>query len=157
MRNISKNSFIEALEARKDDVYVRILQNVSSLDCIRCEDFKMLYHRTCYKSYTSRCNCSYSMSEPTAVEPGHTTCITESFVPDSRINQLLNWEVCFLCEKKTFKKDRKLKKKLNQMIVGITYGNRLFSKMIKESSKYLTTKNLLIMLSIIPVALRSTC
>jgi hypothetical protein len=35
MRNISKNSFIEALEARKDDVYVRILQDVSSLDCIR--------------------------------------------------------------------------------------------------------------------------
>jgi hypothetical protein len=29
MRNISKNSFIEALEARKDDVYVRILQDVS--------------------------------------------------------------------------------------------------------------------------------
>jgi hypothetical protein len=50
------------------------------------------------------------MSEPTAVKPGHTTCITESFVPDSNINQLLNWKVCFLCEKKTFKKDRKLKK-----------------------------------------------
>jgi hypothetical protein len=50
------------------------------------------------------------MSEPIAVEPGHTTCITESFVPDSSINQLLNWEVFFLCEKKTFKKDRKLKK-----------------------------------------------
>jgi hypothetical protein len=32
------------------------------------------------------------------------------FVPDSNINQLLNWKVCFLCEKKTFKKDRKLKK-----------------------------------------------
>jgi hypothetical protein len=52
------------------------------------------------------------MSEHTAVEPGHTTCITESFVPDSSINQLLNWKVCFLCEKKTFKKDRKLKKKI---------------------------------------------
>jgi hypothetical protein len=45
MRNISKQSFIEALEARKDDVYVRILQDVSSLDCIGCEDFKILYHR----------------------------------------------------------------------------------------------------------------
>jgi hypothetical protein len=90
MRNISKNSFIEALEARKDDVYVRILRDISSLDCIRCEDFKILYHRVCYKSYTSRRNCSYSMSEPTAVEPGHTTRITESFVPDSNINQLLN-------------------------------------------------------------------
>ena len=31
-------------------------------------------------------------------------------MPDSSINQLLNWEICFLCEKKTFKKDRKLKK-----------------------------------------------
>ena len=41
MRNISKNRFIEALEARKDDVYVRILQDVSSLDCIRCEDLKI--------------------------------------------------------------------------------------------------------------------
>jgi hypothetical protein len=49
MRNISKNSFIEALEARKDDVYVRILQDVSSLDCIRCEDLKILYHHACYR------------------------------------------------------------------------------------------------------------
>jgi hypothetical protein len=31
MRNISKNSFIEALEARKDDVYVRILQDFDSI------------------------------------------------------------------------------------------------------------------------------
>jgi hypothetical protein len=30
-------------------------------------------------------------------------------LPDSSINQLLNSEVCFLCEKKTFKKDGKLK------------------------------------------------
>jgi hypothetical protein len=50
------------------------------------------------------------MSEPIAVEPGHTTCLTESFVPASSINQLLNWEVCFFCDKKTLKKDRKLKK-----------------------------------------------
>ena len=71
-----------ASEDGKDDVYVRNLQDVSSLDCIRCEDLKILYHRACYKSYTSRRNCSYSMSEPTAVEPGHNTCITESFVPD---------------------------------------------------------------------------
>jgi hypothetical protein len=42
MRNISKNSFIEALESTKDDVYVRIVQDVSSLDCIRCEDLKIL-------------------------------------------------------------------------------------------------------------------
>ena len=69
------------------------------------------------------------MSEPTAVEPGHTTCITESCVPDSSIKQLLNWEVCFLCEKKTFKKDRKLKK-----IESIDRRNNLresASKMIK--------------------------
>jgi hypothetical protein len=156
MRNISKNSFIEALEDRKNDVYVRILQDVSSLDCIRCEDFKILSHRACYKSYTSRRNCSYSMSKPTAVEPGHTTCITESFVPDSNINQLLNWKVCFLCEKKTFKKDRKLKK-----IESTDRRNNLRESVVlkndQKSSKYLTAKNLLIMLSIIPVALLSTC
>ena len=44
------------------------------------------------------------MSEPTAFEPGHTTCITESFVPDSSINQLLNWEVCFSVKRKRLKK-----------------------------------------------------
>jgi hypothetical protein len=38
-------------------------------------------------------------------------------VPDSSINQLLNWEVRFLCEKKTFKKDRKDKK--NELIVSL--------------------------------------
>jgi hypothetical protein len=34
-----------ASEDGKDDVYVRNLQDVSSLDCIRCEDLKILYHR----------------------------------------------------------------------------------------------------------------
>jgi hypothetical protein len=146
-----------ASEDGKDDVYVRNLQDVSSLDCIRCEDLKILYHRACYKSYTSRRNCSYSMSEPTAVEPGHTTCITESFVPDSSIKQLLNWEVCFLCEKKTFKKDRKLKEIESNDRRNNLRESAVFRKMIKESSKYLTAKNVLIMLSIIPVALLSTC
>ena len=39
MRNISKNSVIEALEARKDDVYVRILQDISSLFAVKILKF----------------------------------------------------------------------------------------------------------------------
>ena len=56
MRNVSKNSLIEAMEA---SVFFRVVHSVSDIDNLRSDDTSMLYHRSCYKTYTSRRNCSF--------------------------------------------------------------------------------------------------
>ena len=56
------------MEARKDEVYSLVLQDISVLDCIRSEHFKVMCHRSCYKSYTSMYNCSFFKTESIAVE-----------------------------------------------------------------------------------------
>ena len=56
MRNVSKNSLIEAMEA---SVFFRVVHSVSDIDNLRSDDTSMLYHRSCYKTYTSRRNCGF--------------------------------------------------------------------------------------------------
>ena len=56
MRNVSKNSLIEAMEA---SVFFRVVHSVSDIDNLRSNDTSMLYHRSCYKTYTSRRNCGF--------------------------------------------------------------------------------------------------
>jgi hypothetical protein len=53
MRNVIKNSLIEAMEAS----VFRVVHSVSDIDNLRSDDISMLYPRTCYKTYTSRRNC----------------------------------------------------------------------------------------------------
>ena len=59
MRNVSENSLIEAMEARRDGVFFLVVHSVSDIDKLRSDDTSMLYHRSCYKTYTSRRNCSF--------------------------------------------------------------------------------------------------
>ena len=47
MRNVSKNSLIEAMEARRDGVFFRVVHSVSDIDNLRSDDTSMLYHRSC--------------------------------------------------------------------------------------------------------------
>ena len=56
MRNVSKHSLIEAMEA---SVFFRVVHSVSDIDNLRSDDTSMLYHRSCYKTYTSRRNCGF--------------------------------------------------------------------------------------------------
>jgi hypothetical protein len=56
MRNVSKNSLIEAMEA---SVLFRVVHSVSDIDNLRSDDTSMLYHMSCYKTYTSRRNCGF--------------------------------------------------------------------------------------------------
>ena len=56
MRNVSKNSLTEAMEA---SVFFRVVHSVSDIDNLRSDDTSMLYHRSCYKMYTSRRNCGF--------------------------------------------------------------------------------------------------
>ena len=111
MRSQSKVSLLNAMKARKDEVYSLVLQDISVLDCIRSEHFKVMYHRSGYKSHTSKHNCSFFKTESITVESQQTS--VHPLVPVLEIQhnvQVVNREVCFLCEKKNFRKDRKLHK-----------------------------------------------
>jgi hypothetical protein len=111
MRSQNKASLLNAMEAKKDEVYSLVLQYISVLDCIRSEHFKVIYHRSCYKSYTSKHNCSFFKTESIAVESQQIS--VHPLVPGHEIQhngEVVNRVMCFLCEKKTFRKDRKLHK-----------------------------------------------
>ena len=42
MRNVSKNSLIEAMEARRDGVFFRVVHSVSDIENLRIDDTSML-------------------------------------------------------------------------------------------------------------------
>jgi hypothetical protein len=56
---VIKKSLIEAMEARRDGVFFRIVHSVSDIGNLRIYDTSMLYHRSCYKTYTSRRNSGF--------------------------------------------------------------------------------------------------
>ena len=104
MRNVSKYSLIEAMEA---SVFFRVVHSVSDIDNLRSDDTSMLYHRSCYKTYTSRRNCGFFKVESAGSD----------HKPDTSQVPLLNEQtddtstdiaLCIFCGKQTFKKDRKL-------------------------------------------------
>ena len=45
-------------EIRRDEVYSRILQEMSIMDNFISRKIKVVYHRNCYRKYTSKQNCS---------------------------------------------------------------------------------------------------
>ena len=57
MRSICKNSFIEAMNVRRDNIFERITGELSSVDGLLSPNVKVFYHRACYKTYTSKHNC----------------------------------------------------------------------------------------------------
>jgi hypothetical protein len=103
MRNVSKNSLIEAMEARRDGVvFFRVVHSVSDIDNLRSDDTSMLYHRSCYKTYTSRRNCGFCKVESAGSD----------HKPDTSQVPLLNEQtddtstdiaLCIFCGKQTFK------------------------------------------------------
>lgn len=108
MRSIGKSSLIRALEARKDAVYWSILQEVSPIESLKSSDYRVVYHKNCYKKYTSRQNCSvYETDECVSersplIEPRSMTTRSQS--------QNIKWNLCFFCQQKSFKRDFKVHK-----------------------------------------------
>ena len=51
MRNISKNSFIEAMNVWRDNIFERITGELSSVAGLLSPNVKVFYHRSCYKTY----------------------------------------------------------------------------------------------------------
>ena len=58
MRDVGKDSFVRSIEIRRDEVYSRILQEMSTMDNVISRKIKVVYHRNCYRKYTSKQNCS---------------------------------------------------------------------------------------------------
>ena len=104
MRNVSKNSLIEALEA---SVFFRVVHSVSDIDNLRSDATGMLYHRSCYKTYTSRRNCGFFKVESAGSDHKSDT----SQVPllnEQTDDTSTDIALCIFCGKQTFKKDRRL-------------------------------------------------
>jgi hypothetical protein len=69
MRNVSKNSLIEAMEARRDGVFFRVVHSVSDINNLMSDDTRMLYHRSFYKTYKGRRNCGFFKVESLVMHP----------------------------------------------------------------------------------------
>ena len=59
MRDVGKDSFVRFMEIRRDEVYSRTLQEMSTMDNFISRKINVVYHRNCYKKYTSKQNCSF--------------------------------------------------------------------------------------------------
>jgi hypothetical protein len=58
MRDVGKDSFVRSMEIRRDDVYSRNLQEMSTMDNFISRKIKVVYQRNCYRKYTSKHNYS---------------------------------------------------------------------------------------------------
>ena len=110
MRSVGKNSFIRSLETRKDAVYWSILQEVSPIETLKSSDYRVVYHKGCYKKYTSRQNCSVYETDKCDSE--------ESLLPMPMTtrsqSQNIRWNLCFFCQQKGYKRDFKVHKIASQ-------------------------------------------
>ncbi|CAG2211718.1 unnamed protein product [Mytilus edulis] len=52
----SKSRFFAAAGKRKDDIYLKLISEYDSFDDIPNDSLEMVYHKSCYKSYTSEHN-----------------------------------------------------------------------------------------------------
>ena len=58
MRDVGKDSFVRSIEIKRDEVYSLILQEMSTIDKFISRKIKVVYHRNCYRKYTSKQNRS---------------------------------------------------------------------------------------------------
>ena len=104
-----KETFIKAAEVRQDEVYRRLIVEVSSITHVVSESFVVKYHRSCCKSYTSRQNITCFAQKKTIKEvpdsKSSSTCVCSN-----DITTRSDWTYCIFCKKKSYKKDHKLLK-----------------------------------------------
>jgi hypothetical protein len=109
-------------------VFFIIVHSVSDIDNLRSDDTSMLYHRSCYKTYTSRRNCGFFKVESAGSD----------HKPDTSQVPLLNEQtddtstdiaLCIFCGKQTFKKDRRA------FDNGATMANKFVSDTLSRRAK----------------------
>jgi hypothetical protein len=62
---VGKASFVRSMEIKRDEVYSLILQEMSTMDNFISRKIKVVYHRNCYRKYTSKQNCSVFKTDQT--------------------------------------------------------------------------------------------
>jgi hypothetical protein len=69
MRDVGKSSFVEAMSTRKDSVFEKVIQELTCLENVYSTDVKIVYHPSCYRSYTSKRNCRVFKVEHNLTDP----------------------------------------------------------------------------------------
>ncbi|CAC5392867.1 unnamed protein product [Mytilus coruscus] len=114
-------TLMNAVRQRQDDVFRLFLSEVDTLDDIIMNNIK--YHKTCYRTYTSKHNLPSPSSRISAAKvqqqqsQAETTssCSSPNILTRSRLSQ--DFLCCIFCKNKTFKKDRKLHRVSSSMRV----------------------------------------
>ncbi|CAG2253830.1 unnamed protein product [Mytilus edulis] len=104
----SKCSFFSSLERRNDEICQLFVEEYGSFAEIPMDSLNMVYHRSCYKSYTSKHNVSVSVGNKSNEALDEET---KNRVPSARtLSQsiLIDWNACIICNNKSYKKDKKL-------------------------------------------------
>ena len=107
MRDVGKSSFVEAMSTRKNSVFEKVIQELTCLENVYSTDVKIVYHPSCFRSYTSKRNCRVFKVEHNLTDPAEypydkqyenklNKVQTRSLLPTVTVD--IN--TCFLCKKK---------------------------------------------------------
>ena len=111
--NKGRLTILSAVEKRKDEVYRRLIDEYKIVANIPVESIK--YHRSCYKSFTSKHNLSASVFSEQSPQPSTSTHKTSECSPvimtrSTRVSDTADWSACIFCKHKTYKKEKKMHK-----------------------------------------------
>ncbi|KAK3097137.1 hypothetical protein FSP39_006702 [Pinctada imbricata] len=102
----SKIAFFEALEARQDELLQKFLHEFQSIEQIPKDSLNIVYHRSCYKSYTSKHNIlSVCTSRDATIIPGEVSSHAPAKCTRSQL-KTFGWNVCIVCMKEKYKKKK---------------------------------------------------
>jgi hypothetical protein len=115
MQSQGKHSFLRAMETRKDDVYSKVLKELTSLSDIKLDSTVVKYHKPCYRAYTSKQNFKpFLQSEVLDDSDRGSSSLTSSIIKtvpsEPSVFRRSDWSSCIFCKFKTHKNDRKLHK-----------------------------------------------
>ncbi|CAG2243524.1 unnamed protein product [Mytilus edulis] len=114
-------TLMNAVRQRQDGVFRLFLSEVDKLDDIIMNNIK--YHKTCYRTYTSKhnipspssCISAAKVQQQQSQAETTSSCASPNILTRSRLS--LDFLCCIFCKNKTFKKDRKLHRVSSSMRV----------------------------------------
>ena len=92
-----KLSFVQATEVRKDEVYRRIVEELSFVNHIISENIEVKYHRSCCKSYTSKQNLTRYSHETVSKQKNTDSACMNSPAASTVITNRSDWQTCIFC------------------------------------------------------------
>ena len=105
-----KLNVVQTTEVRKDEVYRRIVEELSFVNHIISENIEVKYYRSCCKSYTSKQNLTRYSHKTVSKQKNTDSACMNSPAASSVITTRSDWQSCIFCTNKTYKKDGKLHK-----------------------------------------------